>query len=124
MAKEKDPDSRSYAEASALTDLLGESPRVKIIAVLLKEGRDVNVTQIADLGGMSRSSVYEHLDPLITLGVVEKTREIGGSPLYQINRGSAIAEKLGELEMELVDEIAPGSEDDDFEIPDAPPKTN
>jgi DNA-binding transcriptional ArsR family regulator len=123
MSQTKDPDSRSYAEAAALTDLLGNNPRVKIIAVLLKEGRDVNATQIADLGGMSRSSVYEHLDPLITLGVIEKTREIGGSPLYQINKDSTVAKKLAEVEMALVEEIAPSDDDDDFEIPDSPPNT-
>lgn len=118
----KEPDSDSYGEAAALTELLGETPRVKIIAVLLKEGRDISVSQIAERGGMSRSSVYRHIDPLITIGVVEQTREIGGSPLYQIDKQSPVAQKLAELEFELVDILAGESaeEDDEFEIPDAP----
>jgi len=123
MSQIKDKDSRAYGEAAALTDLFGDSPRVKIIAVLLKEGRDINATQIADLGGMSRSSVYEHLHPLITLEVVEKTREIGGSPLYQINKDSTVAKQLAKLEMELVNDIAASGDDDGFEIPDAPPSS-
>lgn len=116
--------SNSYAEDAVLTRLLGDSPQVKILAVLLKGGRDINVSQIAESGGMSRSSVYRHIDTLITLGVVEQTREIGGSPLYQINKDSPVAEKLAELEWELVDELAgeTGQEDEEFEIPESPPE--
>ena len=121
MTDANNTDSRSYAEAAALTDLLGNNPRVKILAVLLKEGRDINASQIAELGGMSRSSVYEHIDPLISLGVVEHTRNIGGSPLYQINKNSDVAKQLGRLEMELVRIIADEEEADDLEVPDAPP---
>lgn len=119
-------ESQHYTDNAALTRLFGESPRTKILAVLLQQGRDTNVSTIADVGGMSRSSVYRHLDDLIELGVVEKTREIGGSPLYQIDEDSRVSEKLAELEWVLVDEIAgeTGEDvDDDFEIPESPPST-
>lgn len=99
-----------FADGAALTELLGTDPKVKIISVLLATGRDINVTRIAELGGMGRSTVYEHIDPLLTLGVAEQTREVGGSPLYQLNRDSEIAQKLAELEWLLLDEF-----DDDVE---------
>lgn len=120
MASETHP---HYTENAALTELFGDSPKVKILAVLLQQGRDTNVSTIADVGGMSRSSVYRHIEDLIDLGVVEKTREIGGSPLYQINKDSAVSNKLAALEWALVEEIAgeTGEEADDFEIPDSPP---
>lgn len=117
-------DSQSYAENAALTKLFGDSPKVKILAVLLQQGRDTNISTIADVGGMSRSSVYKYIDDLISLGVVEQTREIGGSPLYQIDKESEVAKRLSELEFALVDVVAGevGEEvDDDFEIPDSPP---
>lgn len=117
-------DSQSYAENAALTELFGDSPKVKILAVLLQQGRDTNISTIADVGGMSRSSVYKYIDDLISLGVVEQTREIGGSPLYQIDKESDVAKRLSELEFALVDVVAGevGEEvDDDFEIPDSPP---
>lgn len=112
-----------YTDNAALVQLFGDSPKVKILAVLLQQGRDTNVSTIAEIGGMSRSSIYRYIDDLIDLGVVEKTREIGGSPLYQINKDSPVSQKLAELEWELVDEIAKeldGKVDDDFEIPDSP----
>ncbi|ERH13235.1 MAG: transcriptional regulator [halophilic archaeon J07HB67] len=117
-------DEQSYAERAALTTLFGDTPRVKILAVLLAEGRDTNVTTIAELGGMSRNSVYRHIDALIDLGVVEQTREVSGSPLYQIDRDSPVAERLAELEYDLVDEVAgeaDGTDEEPLELPDSPP---
>lgn len=113
-----------YTDNAALVQLFGDSPKVKIIAVLLQQGRDTNVSTIAEIGGMSRSSIYRYIDDLIDLGVVEKTREIGGSPLYQINKDSLVSQKLAELEWELVDKMAKELDeevDEDFEIPDSPP---
>jgi len=95
-----------YAESAVLTAMLGDNPKVKILSVLLKTGRDINVSQIADQAGMSRSTVYEHIDGLQAISVVEKTREVGGSPLYQLNRDSEAAEYLGKLEWALLDEFA------------------
>lgn len=96
----------AFAEQTALTDLLGTHPKVKILAVLLSEGHDINISQIARQGGMSRSTVYGHIEDLQTLGVVEQTREIGGSSLYEINKDSEVAEQLQQLEWTLVDSVA------------------
>lgn len=93
----------SYAEEVAFTDLFGDHPKTKILAVLLGESRDVNITRIAEMGGMSRSTVYEYVDDLLDLGVIEQTRKVGGSPLYQINRDSDVAKKLAQLEWDLVE---------------------
>lgn len=98
-------DSEPYAEQTALAQLLGDHPKVKILASLLSEGHDINVSRIADLAGMSRSTVYNHIDALINLGVVEHTRDVGGSPMYQINRDSEVAKLLGKLEWQLLEEF-------------------
>jgi len=96
-------DENSYAEEAALTDLFGDHPKTKILAVLLGESRDVNITRIAEMSGMSRSTVYEYVDDLRDLGVIKQTRKVGGSPLYQLNRDSNVAKKLAQLEWDLVD---------------------
>lgn len=101
----------AFAEQTAFTTLLGDHPKVKILVVLLSEGRDINVSEIANQAGMSRSTVYKHLDDLQGLHVVEKTREIRGSPLYQLNRDSEIAKDLGKLEWSLLDEFEVDEED-------------
>lgn len=100
-----------FAEQAALTTLLGNHPKVKIISVLLSEGRDTNISHIAEQAGMSRSTVYKHIDDLRDLNVVEKTREISGSPLYQMNRQSDVAKKLAQTEWALVDEVASNFEE-------------
>jgi DNA-binding transcriptional ArsR family regulator len=106
MSKTSKPEegSAAFAEEAALTDLLGANPKVKILAVLLSEGRDINISRIADQAGVSRSTVYDHIDDLQDLGVVEQTRTIGGSPLYQLNKDSETAKQLAQLEWSLLDE--------------------
>lgn len=101
---DSDPESEAYAEGTALTKLLGEGPKVKILAAFLAEpDLDHNVTDVARLAGVTRKTVYSHLDDLLELGVVEQTRETGGSPRYKIDTDDAAAKKLAELEWELVD---------------------
>jgi DNA-binding transcriptional ArsR family regulator len=88
--------------------VFGDSARVKILAAMLSErDHDLNVTDIADLAGVARSTVYDHLDDLRSLELVVKTREVSGAPMYQINDDSPIVERVREIEglalRELVD---------------------
>ena len=69
----------TYADKAILTDLLGNSAKVKIISALLSEDfHHMNVTDIARLADVHRSTVYDHLDDLQELDVVVQTREING----------------------------------------------
>jgi DNA-binding phage protein len=53
----------SYAEGTALTEMLGNGPKVKILAAFLAEPEyDLNKTEVADTAGVSRNTVYRHLD--------------------------------------------------------------
>jgi len=89
----------SYAEDSPFMALFGQPARTKILAAFVSErGRDLNVSYVADLAGVARSTVYDHLGDLQDLGVIEHTRDVGGSPMYQLNEDSKIAEELVRLE--------------------------
>ncbi|PSP79047.1 hypothetical protein BRC81_06130 [Halobacteriales archaeon QS_1_68_20] len=106
MALEHTDRSETYAEDTALTELFGNGPKVKIIAALLGESdHDLNVTQIAELAGIHRTTVYDHLEDLLELGVVEQTRTVGGSQMYRIDRDSTVAEDVAQLEWDLLDVI-------------------
>lgn len=97
-------DGESYSEETPLTILFGDGPKVRILAALLADPElDHNVTEIAEMAGVSRNTVYRHLDDLLDIGVVRKTRETGGSPRYKIDKENPAAKKLAELEWELVD---------------------
>lgn len=99
-------ESEPYAEGSVLTALLGDGPKVKILAALLSEpDNDFNVTDISRLAGVSRNTVYRHLDDLMTVDVVKHNRDIGDSHMYKINRDSKVARKLAEIEWDLIDTI-------------------
>lgn len=99
-------ENRAYGEHSALSALLGEGARVLIIAALLSEDhRDMEVKRIAELAGVHRTTVYDHLEDLEDLDVVVNTRSVAGSPLYQINQDSPIAQGLKTLEMDLLDVV-------------------
>ena len=59
---------------------------------------DLNVSELARQAGVARSTVYDHLDDLVELGVVEETRETGPSTRYQLDKEDGIAELLYKLD--------------------------
>lgn len=88
-----------YADDTPLTALFGTHAKTKILAALVSErDRDLNVSDIARLAGVVRSTVYEHLDELLAIGVIEETRTVGNGPMYQLNQDSPIAKRVYELE--------------------------
>lgn len=107
MALQNPERSETYADDAALGKLFGTTPKVKIITALLGESdHDLNVSQIAELAGIHRTTVYDHLDDLVDLGVIEETRTVGGSRMYRIDRDSTVAEDVAQLEWDLLDAIA------------------
>lgn len=91
---------------TVLTDVLGGHAKVKILTALLSESdRDLNPTDIARLAGIDRSTFYEHVDDLLAYDVVEETRTVGNSQMYQINRENPAAEDLAQLEWDLLDYV-------------------
>jgi len=101
-----------YAEGTALTEMLGGGPKVKILCAFLAEPEyDLNKTEVADMAGVSRNTVYRHLDDLTEMSVVIETRETGGNQRYKINKDNPAAKKLAELEWELIDIVFDGDDE-------------
>ncbi|NKE37917.1 winged helix-turn-helix transcriptional regulator [Natronococcus sp. JC468] len=105
---ENDPDlenSDAYAEGTVLPKLLGNDPKVMILASFLADPDpdfDYTVTEIAELAGVSRNTVYRHIDDLCEIGVIKKTRESGGSPRYKFDKENPAAKRLAQLEWDLM----------------------
>jgi predicted transcriptional regulator len=92
-----------YAEDTPLLWIFGDSPQIRIIAALLSErGRDINITDISRLSGLSRSAVYDNIDTLLEFDVVVNTRSVGNSRLYQINTDSEIVEHYQRIERKVL----------------------
>lgn len=91
-------DDESYSENAPLVHVFGASGKVKIISALLSErDRDLNVSDIADIGDVARSTVYENIDDLCEMNVIVKTREVGGGPMYQINTENEMVDRISEV---------------------------
>ena len=105
-SKTTDADPEILAADTVLTDVLGTHAKVTLLVVLLSHNdRDLNPTEISRMAGIDRSTFYEHVDDLLAYGMIEQTRTVGNSPMYRINRDSAAAEALAQMEWELLDEI-------------------
>lgn len=99
MASETTQSGEAFADETPLMHLFGTPARTRILSVFVDEREfDLSVTEIADQAGVARSTVYDHLDHLIALGVIEQTRETGGSARYQLNQDGEIAEYLYKLD--------------------------
>jgi len=96
----------AYAQDTPLPQAFGDTARIKIIAAMLSEqDQDINVTEIARLAGVARSTVYDHLDDLEEFNLIVQTRDVGGNPMYEINTDSPIVERVEEIEGLLLRQI-------------------
>lgn len=95
-----------YAQNSTLTQLCGNSPKPLIIAAFLSRGINDELTtnDLTDLTGLHRSTIYRHIDDLIDLGVIRKTRTVGNAPLYTL-KDNSVTKEIAQLEWELIDEV-------------------
>lgn len=88
-----------FADDTPLVALCGDGARVKLLSVFVDEReRDLNVSEVARQAGVARSTVYDHLDALLTLGVIEETRETGNSQRYQLAADDEVSRRLYELD--------------------------
>ena len=89
----------SFAEGTPLVELFGKPGRTKLISVFVDERQnDLTVSELARQAGVARSTVYDHLDDLVELGIVKETRETGPSTRYQLDTDDEIAELLYQLD--------------------------
>jgi DNA-binding transcriptional ArsR family regulator len=92
-------DDEAFADDTPLVWLMGRPARARILSVFVDErSRDLSVSEIAEQAGIARSTVYDHLDDFVELGIVENTRKAGVSERYQLDMDNDIAELLYKLD--------------------------
>ena len=88
-----------------LEDLFGNSGLVKVLDFLL-ENRfwDYTKTDIAKHSGVSRVQLYRVWEKLARAQLVNESRKIGATTLYQTNLESPIMRMLEKLSLTVADE--------------------
>lgn len=88
----------AFADEHPFMDVFGSPGRAKILAAFVSErGRDITVSYIAQLAGVARSTVYNHLDDLKEMGVIKEIEQ-GKSTVYTLNEDSDLGHELYRLE--------------------------
>ncbi|MFB6283603.1 MAG: winged helix-turn-helix domain-containing protein [Halobacteria archaeon] len=104
---DKNDDHEAYTDNTPLTKIFGNHAEVKIISAFLSEpDTENNVTRIAELAGVARKTVYDHIDSYIEYGIVTQTREVAGSKMYKLNTENAAVESLARFEWEMIDLVS------------------
>lgn len=108
MASEIEPtQAEPYSEGAVLTDVVGDHPKARILAALLGDHeRDLNPSDISRLAGIDRTTFYAHIDDLQAYDLVEQTRTVGNSTMYQLNKENEAAQTLAAFEWALVEFLA------------------
>jgi predicted ArsR family transcriptional regulator len=65
-------------KASAASTALAQPTRARIFEMLVERRRGVRIEELADVLGLHPSAVRQHLDRLLTAGLVERARVAGG----------------------------------------------
>lgn len=89
----------AFADGHPYMGVFGSPGRTKILAAFVSErGRDITISYAAQLAGVARSTVYDHIEELENMGVVKETRKMGQSQYYTLNNDNDLAHELYRLE--------------------------
>lgn len=83
------------ADGLPLVELFGDTARARLISIFAtKRSREFTITELAEETGLTRASVYEHVDDLVALDVADEL-QVGKSTRYR-TADSPVAEKCYE----------------------------
>ena len=94
-------------EKSLFVQLLGDVPLIRVIDVLIENSIfDYTKTEIARNAGISRASLYNIWQTLEDYKLIKKSRKIGNTVLYKLNKENPVVQKLIELDLKISKEFA------------------
>jgi len=90
-------------EKSIFLNVFGDYPQIKVLDFLVENDIfDYSKTQIAELSGISFNTLETLWDRLLEEGIIKKTRKIGNSQMYQLNKEDPIVKMLLEIDKKLM----------------------
>lgn len=94
----QDEGGETMVERDPIVQLFGNPGRTRIVSVFVGDrDREFNVSEIARLADVARSTVYDHLEDLVELGVIEEAGEAAQGSRYRL-ADSDVAEYIWKLD--------------------------
>ena len=88
-----------------LSELFGDCPQVKIIETFAENYEDtLSGPDIARMTGVTKATVYAHINKLLKEDIIRKERKVGKTQLYQLNNDNPKAKIVLILERFIVSE--------------------
>ena len=88
-------------------EAFGDNPLTKTLDFLADYPRyDYTITEISKQSNVSKPTIYKMLPILLEKKLIIKTREMGQSSYYQINRANKLVKAIIKFDMEIAKAIA------------------
>ena len=88
-----------------LSELFGDYPQVKIVETFAENYDDsLSGPDIARMTGVTKATVYAHINKLLKEDIIRKVRKVGKTQLYQLNNDNPKAKIILMLERFIVSE--------------------
>ena len=88
-----------------LSELFGNCPQVKIVETFAENYDDtLSGPDIARMTGVTKATVYAHINKLMKEDIIRKVRKVGKTQLYQLNNDNPKAKIILILERFIVSE--------------------
>ena len=88
-----------------LSELFGDCPQVKIVETFAENYEDtLSGPDIARMTGITKATVYAHINKLLKEDIIKKVRKVGKTQLYQLNHDNTKAKIVLMLERFIVSE--------------------
>ena len=88
-----------------LSELFGDCPQVNIVETFAENHEDtLSGPEIARMTGVTKATVYAHINRLLKEGIIIKAKKVGKTQLYQLNNDNPKAKIILMLERFIVSE--------------------
>jgi biotin operon repressor len=88
-----------------LSELFGDCPQVNIVETFAENHEEtLSGSDISRMTGVTKATVYAHINRLLKEGIIIKAKKVGKTQLYQLNNDNPKAKIIVMLERFIVSE--------------------